>query len=588
MLSFLSPFHASPLLSLRYFSERRKAARRLLLEGFALLLVLFGLAFLAWSVSALLAPVSQLEQQPVMLDAALLPYYSLRTSLRMLLALAFSLLFTLVYAGLAAKNKRVGMVLVPLLDVLQSVPILGYISFTVTLFLALFPGSMLGVELAAIFAIFTSQVWNMVFSFYHSLRSTPRDVLEAARVMKFSGWQVFWRVELPYAMPPLARNMVISMAGGWFFVVASEVISVGNQKLTLPGIGSYIALAIADENITAIWQAIGAMALTIWLTDQLLFKPLLAWADKFQYDTTGSTEPPSSLVFEWMQASRLLAVIFLPLRVAAKKLANAPFFPSPTKRPLLTVTEPKSGATYLWSCLLLLLGLSAVALWVRFGSSLPWADFTQSLTYTCYTLLRVLVLVTLASLLWIPLGTLIGMNAKLANVMQPVAQFLASFPANVVFPLAVVWIAKTGANPDIWLSPLMILGTQWYILFNVIAGASAIPHDLREVSSQFSIRGATWWRRVAIPAVFPAFLTGAITASGGAWNASIVAEAVNWGNQSYTAHGIGAFIAQATLNGHFERIALGMALMVLAILGMNRLLWQPLFHYAARKLRIDS
>ncbi|AWJ84545.1 sulfonate ABC transporter permease [Azospirillum sp. TSH58] len=544
------------------------------------------------------APLASLDTPTVSLDPWHLPDYALRSTLRMLAAMAASLLFTFAYATLAAKSRRAGMVLIPVLDVLQSVPVLGYISFTVAFFLSLFPGSVLGAECAAVFAIFTSQAWNMTFSVHQSLRSVPRDLEEAATSFRFSGWQRFWRLEAPFAMPGLVWNMMMSMSGGWFFVVASEAITVGDRTVTLPGIGSYLAEAIARKDLGAVGWAVLAMLAVILLYDQLLFRPLVAWADKFRVEQTGAQEAPGSWVLRLFQRTRFCRALLTPVQALLGRLAWLRLSPlsalASTLPAALTrrIAGPSSPALdraldRAWyaavAAAALALGWTLVAFIAR-GAG--WSDVGTALLLGAATLLRVVVLIAIASLVWVPLGVLIGLRPRLAEAVQPVAQFLAAFPANLLFPVAVVTILRFDLNPDVWLSPLMILGTQWYILFNVIAGTSAFPNDLKEAASSFRIRGWQWWRDVMLPGVFPYYLTGAVTAAGGSWNASIVAEAVRWGDAEVTAHGLGSHIAQATAAGDYPRIVLGIAVMSLFVTLLNRLLWRPLYGYAERRLRL--
>ena len=523
------------------------------------------------------------------LDYSLLPYYAMRTTLRMFAAMAASLVFTFTYATLAAKSRRAEMILIPLLDVLQSVPILGFLSFTVTFFLGLFPGSILGAECAAIFAIFTSQAWNMAFSFYASLRSVPRDLNEVTEGFQLSGWQRFWQLEAPFAMPGLIWNMMMSMSGGWFFVVASEAISVGDTTIKLPGIGSYLALAIDQKRIDAVFAAIVAMAIVILLYDQLLFRPLVAFGSRFRVELSAGQVEPRSWVAQLFARTRWLRAVTLPpaqlfqsialLRLQLPRLAPRPV----TSNPLLSRV-----IDILW-----LLAIAAAILWsgrlivdyVR--TELSWSDVWISVEYTIFTLLRVIILMALATIVWVPIGVWIGLRPRIAEKVQPLAQFLAAFPANVIFPIAVVLILRFSLNPDIWLSPLIVFGTQWYILFNVIAGASAFPNDLKEAVASFRIRGWDWWKKVIIPGIFPFYVTGALTASGGSWNAAIVAEYAKWGDKTVAAHGIGAYIAEATEAGDFPKIVLGVAVMSIFVILFNRLFWRPLFGLAERRLHLE-
>ncbi|CAO3402819.1 ABC transporter permease subunit [Azospirillum sp. 11R-A] len=562
----------------------------------ALPLVIGLLALLAIGGHQMALPLNSVEEVPVTLDPWMLPEYALRSTLRMLAAMAASLLFTFTYATLAAKSRRAGMLLIPVLDVLQSVPVLGYISFTVVFFLGLFPGSVLGAECAAIFAIFTSQAWNMAFSFYQSLRTVPRDLDEAATGFGFSGWQRFWTLEAPYAAPGLVWNMMMSMSGGWFFVVASEAITVGDHTITLPGIGSYLAKAIDGQRLDAVGWAVLAMLLVILAYDQLLFRPLVAWADKFRVELTGAQEVPESWLLTLFQRTRFFRAVFAPFERMLGRLVWLRLPVGGASRGAaggrraggrLLDRVPARAVDIVWYLLLAVAGLWAGWSMIAFVSSgVDWGDVGTVLLLGGATLLRVIVLIAVATLVWVPLGVLIGLRPRLAEKVQPAAQFLAAFPANLLFPVAVVAIVRFDLNPDVWLSPLMILGTQWYILFNVIAGATAFPGDLKEAAANFRIRGWQWWRDVMLPGVFPYYVTGAVTASGGSWNASIVAEAVNWGDTRLTAHGLGSYIAQATEAGDYPRIVLGIAVMSLFVILFNRLLWRPLYAFAERRLRL--
>ncbi len=534
-------------------------------------------------------PVSAPESTAVSLEYKLLPYYALRTALRMFAAIAASLVFTFVYATLAAKSRRAALVLIPLLDVLQSVPILGFLSFTVTFFLGLFPGSILGDECAAVFAIFTSQAWNMAFSFYQSLRSVPRDLIEVARGFGLSWWQRFWQLETPFAMPGLIWNMMMSMSGGWFFVVASEAIAVGDTTIKLPGIGSYLAVAIEEKRIDAVFAAIITMLAVIIAYDQLLFRPLVAFGARFRVELSAGQTQEKSLVAQvfarthWMRvlmhgpAELFHAIALLRMELPVRTSASVPQSPA-LSRLIDIVWVALVGLATIWAGWLIID-------YIR--QELSWSDVRQSVLYTIFTMVRVILLMALATVVWVPVGVWIGLRPAVAEKVQPLAQFLAAFPANVVFPVAVVLILKFSLNPDIWLSFLIIFGTQWYILFNVIAGASAFPNDLKEAVSNFRIRGWNWWKNVIIPAIFPYYVTGALTASGGSWNAAIVAEYVKWGNDTVAAHGIGAYIAKATADGDYPKIVLGVAVMSIFVIMFNRLLWRPLYGLAERRLRLD-
>ena len=552
----------------------------------AVLLILGLLVFLGEASRHLFEPLSDLQRAPPSLDPRNLPEYAARTTLRMLIAMVLSLIFTFTYATLAAKNKRAERLLVPLLDILQSVPILGFISITVVFFMALAPGRVLGAEFASIFAIFTSQAWNMAFSFYQSLRTVPTELEEASRNFRLGPWMSFWRLDVPFAMPQLIWNMMMSMSGSWFFVVASEAISVGNTTVTLPGIGSYIALAIERRDLAAVIWAIGAMLVVIFIYDQILFRPLVAWADRFRFEQEPGGVPPQSWVFDVLRRSRVVERLTRPFGILWRKSLR----PRRTGKPARAAPAPpnRSGpVTFLVG--LVLAALGAAALWqiVNFSiEDITLADVATTSLLGLATLARVVVLIAIASVIWVPIGVWVGTRPRAANLVQPVAQFLAAFPANLLFPIAVSGIVFWKLDPDIWLSPLMILGTQWYILFNVIAGAVAIPTELRAVGANLRVRGWLWWRRIALPAVLPYYVTGAITASGGSWNASIVAEVASWGDEHLEAAGLGAYIAQQTDAGDFHRVVLGIAMMSLFVVVINRVFWRPLYLYAERKFRL--
>jgi NitT/TauT family transport system permease protein len=552
----------------------------------AVLLILGLLVFLGEASRHLFEPLSDLQRTPPSLDPRNLPEYAARTTLRMLIAMVLSLLFTFTYATFAAKNKQAERLLVPLLDILQSVPILGFISITVVFFMALAPGRVLGAEFASIFAIFTSQAWNMAFSFYQSLRTVPTELEEASRNFRLSPWMSFWRLDVPFAMPQLIWNMMMSMSGSWFFVVASEAISVGNTTVTLPGIGSYIALAIDHRDLKAVGWAIGAMLIVIFIYDQILFRPLVAWADRFRFEQEPGGVPPKSWVFDVLRRSRIIERLTDPIG----RLWRLTFRPLPADKPAAIKgarrTRPGSVSFALGA---VAFALAAVALWyiVSFAiEGITLRDVVTAVLLGFATLIRVIVLIAIATVIWVPVGVWVGTRPRAANLVQPVAQFLAAFPANLLFPIAVSAIVFWKLNPNIWLSPLMILGTQWYILFNVIAGAVAIPTELRAVGANLRVRGWLWWRRIALPAVLPYYVTGAITASGGSWNASIVAEVASWGDEHLEAAGLGAYIAQQTDAGDFHRVVLGIAVMSLFVVIINRVFWRPLYLYAERKFRL--
>jgi NitT/TauT family transport system permease protein len=554
----------------------------------ALIFVIGALVLIVYGGEQTAGPLSALDIAPVSLDPANLPVYALRTTMRMLLAIVCSIIFTFIYAALAAKSRRAEMVLIPLLDILQSVPILGFLTFTVVFFMNLFPGRVFGAELACVFAIFTSQAWNMTFSMYQSMRNVPKDLEEASQSFHLSGWQRFWRLDVPFAMPGLIWNTMMSMSGGWFFVVASEAITVGNTTVTLPGIGSYVALAIKEQNLPAIGYAILAMLLVIIAYDQLLFRPVVAWADKFRFEQTASASAPESWMLDLFRRTRALRALSYPFAAVNKAVSNWHIaLPSQFRLASKAKAEPSRVVDALWLAVIITAtGYAAWRVYQYLSATLSLSDVVSAIGYGFITLARVVVLVALATLIWVPVGVWIGLRPKLAERVQPLAQFLAAFPANLAFPVFVVIIVRYGLNANVWLSPLMILGTQWYILFNVIAGASAFPTDLREAAGSFHLKGWRWWIKVILPGIFPYYITGAITASGGSWNASIVAEVASWGDTHLTATGLGAYIATATEAGDFPRVVLGIAIMCILVTLFNRLLWRPLYAFGERRLRL--
>lgn len=572
-----------------YFTKLSRKTNTTIIDNLVSIFVIaFVLIFVVWWAGQLSRPFTDLQDKPISLEYSNLFAYSFRTLLRMLIAMVFSLIFTFIYATIAASNKKCAQILIPLLDILQSLPILGYISFTVTAFLFLFPASIMGAELAAIFAIFTSQVWNMVFSFYSSLTNTPQDLIDAAYIFRMSKWRRFWQVLVPYAMPSLVWNMVISISSGWFFVVASEVIVVGSTSIILPGIGSYISLAIQMQDLAAIICAVTAMSLVIILYDQLLLRPLVVWSNKFSYETSSSNNGGNSWVLNILTRSWVIKKLFLPITAAMRFLLYLPILNAGIA--IETSNDPdsnnKSYLDYLWYFLLSLIACLLLYYIYKFlYYEIGYSEALKVIILGSITLLRIIVLIIIASLIWVPIGVYIGLRPRLAAIIQPFAQFLAAFPINLLFPVVFIIVTRYDLNYDVWLSPLMIMGTQWYILFNVIAGAASIPNDLLDVTKILKIKGWRWWCKVILPGITPYFITGAIAASGGAWNASIVAEVINFGGKTIAAKGIGSYIAEMTLKADFSRITLGMGVMAMFVVLLNRLFWRPLNEYAIKKFK---
>jgi NitT/TauT family transport system permease protein len=559
------------------------SARRIpnLWDAVAILCVLALLILVAHAAHGTLAPLP--KANTITLDPRWLPYYALRTTLRMFVALVFSTIFTLIFAPLAAKSRRLGMIMIPALDILQSVPILGFLSFTVLFFLNLFPGRVIGAELAAIFAIFTSQAWNMTFSFYQSLTTVPRDLDEATRSFRLSTWQRFWRLEVPFAMPGLVFNTMLSMSGGWFFVVASEAVTVGNTTFLLPGIGSYVSDALQASNLRAVLYAILAMLAVILIYDQLLFRPLVAWSAKFRFEMTSGGEAPDPWVLSMLRRTRLLQIVGEWIGDVATAIGGLrlrlPIAIAPTRG-----AGPSRLVDGIWFAFIAV--VVAFAIWriaIFVAASVSLGQFAHVVLLGCYTLLRVAAALFIVTIVWVPIGVWVGLRPRWTRVIQPIAQFLAAFPANLLFPIVVIVLVRYALNPNIWLMPLMIVGTQWYVLFNVVAGASAFPGDLKEATANLGVKGLLWWRKVIIPGILPYYITGALTASGAAWNSAIVAEVASWGKTTLTAVGLGSYIADATTAGNTAGIVLGVCVMTGFVLLINRLLWRPLHAYAVRR-----
>jgi len=557
----------------------------------ALAIIFILLALLAIAAKGLSAPYHLGAVLTISLNPQNLPDYALKTVLRMLIALIFSLLFTFTLGTFAAKNRHAERLIIPFIDIMQSVPVLGLLSITVVGFIELFPGNLLGPECAAIFAIFTAQVWNIALSFYQSLKTLPQDLKETAKIFQLSAWQQFWSIEVPFAMPGLLWNVMLSMSASWFFVVACEAISVANQQINLPGIGSYLALAIKQANIQAVIYAIVAMFLVIILYNQLIFRPLNYWTEKFKLENTttpGKAKRP--WVIKLLHRTRVLKYpnhVFEQLR---DKFVNGKIFRTHTAASEHHLNKKLiQYLTWLWYVALTCTIIVGLTTFSRFISTyINSTEILAVLLLGLFTAIRVLSLILLCSLIWVPIGVWIGLRPKLVQTMQPIIQFLAAFPAYVLFPVVVMVMVKYQLNVEIWTAPLMILGTQWYILFNVIAGTATLPKDFYQVADNFGLKGWRWWHRLVLPGIFPYYITGAITAAGGAWNASIVAEYVTWGTTTLKATGLGAYISEFTNSGDFPRVALGIGIMCIYVLIFNRLIWRPLYIFAQTRFEIQQ
>jgi len=548
----------------------------------ALLALLFGLLRLAPALNAPFLP--NAAPSAVSTDPANLPYYAVRSLLRMFIALILSVLFTFVYATAAARLRRADKVLIPVLDILQSVPVLGFLSVTVTAFINLFPGSELGLECASVFAIFTSMAWNMTFAFYHSLVSQPRDLDEAARIMRLTKWQRFWRLDVPSGMIPLVWNGMMSFGGAWFFLAASESISVLNHHYALPGLGSYAAAAISQGNLGEVGYAIITELILVLGVNFLFWRPVTAWAERFRVEESEAAEKPRSLVLDVLRRSDVPGLLGRPLQPAGRLLDRAarPF--GVAEHPLaVSRARERTGDVFFAGVIAVLVAYGA---WEALGyvrATTGLGEFGYAFALGAATFARVMFLTAVATVVWVPVGVWIGMSPKVTRFAQPLVQVLAGFPANFLFPFATVVFVAWHIPLDFGAVLLMALGAQWYILFNVIAGASAIPSDLREAMTSLRVGGWLRWKKFILPAVFSSYVTGGITAAGGAWNASIVAEVVTYGSHHLTATGLGAYIFQATATGNFPQILVGIAVMSLYVVLANRLLWRRLYALAERK-----
>jgi NitT/TauT family transport system permease protein len=562
-------------------------------------LVMLALIGLLWSAlhfgKGMLAPFDAAAEPRFDVSPSQIPYYAGRTLMRMWIAFGFSLFFAVGTGYLAAKNRRARGFILPALDVLQSVPVLGFLSATVTGFMALFPGSLLGVESASIFAIFTSQVWNMAFGFYHSMVTIPTDMQEAATTYRLSAWQRFRIVELPASAHSLIWNSMMSFGGGWFFVAQSEAISVMNKDIKLPGLGSYMAQALERGDNRAAFLAVTAMVLLIVASDQFVWRPLLAWANKFKIELTESSAPATSWVYDLLQR----AYIFTWLRervsqpIMDKRISHLRLW----KRAAVPLMRRRGRRLSRWLCRTVLLVFGGwLAIEILMGLVAAISELRGALTPALaghivwlgvLTLLRVLAMTVLATLIWTPVGVWIGSRPKVARLAQPLAQIGASFPVNMTFPIVVGFFVAAHITLN-WGSILLVaMGTQWYILFNVIAGAMAMPNDLKEAARVYGLRRWDLWRTLILPAIFPYWVTGACTAAGGAWNASIVAELATWGDTTLRADGLGAYIAAATRSGDTPLIITSITVMSLFVVSTNKLVWRRLYAFAERRFRLD-
>jgi NitT/TauT family transport system permease protein len=520
-------------------------------------------------------------------DLDQLPSYTAQTLLRMGAAYFLSLIFSLVYAYSAYRFPLAAKVLIPLLDILQSIPILSFLPGVVLALIALFPGQRIGIELAAILLIFTGMTWNLVFSFYQSLSSIPKELLEVAKVYHLNSWQRFWSVELPSGILGLVWNSVMSVAGGWFFLMAIESFTLGDRSFRLPGLGSFLAQASDQGDFIAIAWGVAVLIGIIILLDFLVWKPLIAWAEKFKLETVESQNIPQSIVLDFLRRSPTWRIVTERFgQLWSDKISQRIVKANPTSTPVLPSKSDQN-----WWSRIFLTGFGFMVLWgtwegVILLQKLDFQDWKQVITGAILTALRVIIALFL-SLLWtVPVGVAIGRNPRLAQTLQPLVQIAASVPATALFPVLLLFLARLGGGLQIGSVALMMLGTMWYILFNVIAGAQAIPSELFEAASIYKLSLVLRWQTVILPGIFPYLITGMITAVGGAWNASIVSEYVQFQNQTLITPGLGSLISQATETGNYPLLFASTAVMSLLVVLTNRLIWRKLYQFARSKYQL--
>jgi NitT/TauT family transport system permease protein len=564
------------------------------------ILVLLSLASLVYFMVQVTHTVAGPRREKFVIDlsAWALPKYLGWSLLRCFIAFGFSLTFTLVYGYIAAKSRQAERFMIPLLDILQSVPVLGFMPSLMLSLIAIFPHSNFGLELASIIMIFTGQVWNMTFSFYYSLRSIPNELREASRIYGFGWWRTFRKLELPFSIIPLVWNAKVSMAGGWFFLTVCEAFQMGDFDFRLPGIGSYMSQANAVGDTRAIVSGIIAMTLTIILIDQLIWRPIIAWAQKFKYEETAGAEEPTSLILDLVRQSRLADLIDRGwnglLKIAQTRKPAPPREGLPPRKPIFS-QETRRSMKIVFSIsgyfLLILMLAGMVFGGIKMLHLVSKINFGQWLSIgwgAILTLLRIIATLILASLWAIPIGILVGMKPRLSRILQPVIQVFASFPAPMIYPLVLGLLHWCGISLQFGSVFLLMLGAQWYILFNATAGAVGIPNELSEAASIYHFSRRRLWSILYLPAVFPSLITGWIVAVGGAWNASIVAEYVHYKGETLAATGLGAMITLATENRQFDILAAGVLVMVVIVVTLNRLLWEPMFRLAREKYSLGK
>ncbi|HWG21441.1 MAG TPA: ABC transporter permease subunit [Terracidiphilus sp.] len=530
---------------------------------------------------------------PISHSVRALPLYAFYSVVRIGIAYLLSLLFAIGYGYTAARNPRLEAWMIAVLDILQSIPVLSFLPPVVLAMVSLIPGHQLGIELGVILLIFTGQVWNLAFSFYSSLKSIPREMLEASRVYRYSAWQRFWQLEMPFAAIGLVWNSIVSVAGGWFALMLCEMFTMGDRNFQLPGLGSYIQSAANSGDVRALLSGIGLVVVIVVATDQLVWRPLIAWSDKFKFEQVESADRVTSPVLELLRRSALLNS--LPGRIWSR--CEEPIYRWLSRERANQVihstdedAEKRKGAVAFWmvAVAVVIAGTWAVMQAALMLRSITWADLRHLLAGAGATFLRVNAALLISALWTIPVGVSIGLNPRMARVVQPLAQVLASVPASAFYPVLLIGLLEIGGGLGTGSMALMLLGTQWYILFNVIAGAMSIPSDLREVSSLYRFTRWQRWTRLILPGIFPYLITGMVTASGGAWNASVMAEYAKVKDQTLQTIGLGAEISSATDHGRFPIILLATILISLMVVTMNRLVWRRLYRLAETRYKLEG
>ncbi len=551
-----------------------------ILAGLALF---YGLLSLAqyWA-----GPVS--AQPPLDLHPSALPKYAFYSIARIGIAYALSFVFTLCYAYAAAHNARAERVLIPLLDTLQSIPVLSFLPGVMLAMVTLFPTKQLGVELGSILLILTGQVWNMTFSVYSSMKSIPREMLEAAQIYRLSWWQKLVQLELPYATIGLVWNSMMSVAGAWFFLMACEMFVLGKRDLRLPGLGSYLQTASNVGDTRAILWGLGVMIAVIVLTDQLIWRPVIAWSEKFKMEQVEASQTPHSWVLDLLRRSRLIAGI-TRISVAPAREALALHFARKAESSIsrLDGVFKRWAMRTAWVVVVLTVLYAIVKMGLTL-LTLRRPELESIFLGAGATFLRVELTLLLAGLWTVPVGVMIGLHPRLSAIFQPIAQIAASVPATALFPIVLLYLIQIGGGLGVGSILLLLLGTQWYILFNVIAGASAIPTDLKEACDIFHIHQMERWRKLYLPAIFPYLVTGFVTASGGAWNASIVAEYVHFQGKTLSTTGLGAVISSATDSGNLALLLGATIVMAALVVTFNRLVWRRMYGLASTRFKLET